>query len=139
MSEEKSTPGPLRVEGEWVLGEIALKLPPGTRADAQARAVDAALSDAFAAIESELGLTLAAAPSRYALPIDGKDAEGRLRFAVRGHIEGDRLVPARQKKTQTRPHADVRAKARAERRAVEEAAEGEGAAGDAGETEDEEA
>jgi hypothetical protein len=131
MSEGKPAQGPLRVEGEWVLGEIALKLPPGTRAEAQARAVDQALIEAFAALEAELGVTLAAAPSRFAQPLDGRDAEGRVRFEVRGKLEGDRVVPARLKKVHTRPHADVRAKARAERRAVEgAAAEGEGEGGE---------
>ncbi len=112
-----STPGPLRVEENVVLGEVALTIKPGTKADAQERAIDAALAEAFHVLSDQLGLTLAAPPHRYAQQLDGKDAEGRIRFQVRGRIEGDCIVPARLRKVHARPHADERAKARAEKKA----------------------
>lgn len=81
-------------EGDLITGEIALAIAPGTSADVQSRAIDDALDDALTARARELGLVLDAAPSRFVRAIPGKDAEGRLRFAIRARPEGDRLVPA---------------------------------------------
>ncbi len=117
-----STPE-LRVEGDAVTGEIALAIAPGTRADVQDRAIDDALADAFHALAVELGVTLTAPPSRFAMPLDGRDEGGCVRFVVRGRLEGDRLVPVRPKKVARRPHADVRAAVRAEKKAAKRGGE----------------
>lgn len=77
-----------------VEGEAALRLEPGTRADAQHHTLDAALSSPLSDAAAELGLVLAARPSAYAFLQPGRDDEGRCRFVVRGRIEGDLLVPA---------------------------------------------
>lgn len=115
-----SSTGPLRVEENVVLGEVALAIKPGTKADVQERAIDAALAEAFHVLSAELGLTLAAPPHRYAQQLDGKDAEGRIRFQVRGRIEGDCIVPARLRKVHARPHADERNKVRVAKKAKAE-------------------
>lgn len=82
---------------EAVEGELALPVAPGTRADAQARAIDEALGPALEAAAEALGVVLGAAPSRFTRMLPGKDAEGRLRFAVAARAEGDRLVPQRKR------------------------------------------
>lgn len=83
----------LAIEDEQINGEIALVVAPGTSSEVQTRAIDDALEAPLSSKAKELGLVMDAAPSRYTRAVPGKDAEGRLRFAVRGRAEGDRLVP----------------------------------------------
>jgi hypothetical protein len=83
------------VEGRTVVGEVAMAIAPGTKAAKRDRALDALLATPLHDAANELQVVLAASPSSYAFPLPGKDEEGRMRFAVRGRIEGDRLVPHR--------------------------------------------
>jgi hypothetical protein len=84
----------LQPVAKGVEGEALLRLDPGTRADAQHRAIDAALSSPLNDAAAGLGLVLVARPSAYAVLQPGRDEEGRSRFVVRGRTEGDHLVPA---------------------------------------------
>ena len=86
----------LEIEGKEIVGELALALPPGTTATVRDRALDALLVVRLEATAAELDLVLAAAPSRFATPRNGKDEAGRTVFDVRGRTEGDRLVPVRK-------------------------------------------
>jgi hypothetical protein len=88
---------PLRIEGDRVLGEIALAIPPGTIAAARDRLLDTAIGAALTAITEELQVTPAASPSAFARPLPGKDDAGHTRFEIEGRIEGDRLVPVRKR------------------------------------------
>lgn len=83
----------LRIEGDRVVGELALAIAPGTRADVQDRAIDAALVDPLTDTAAKLGAVVAAPPHRFVRPIPGKDEAGNTRFAVRARAEGGRLVP----------------------------------------------
>jgi hypothetical protein len=85
----------LRIEGDRVRGELALEVPPGTKAAKRDRALDALLAAPLSDAAGALDVVLAAAPSAFAFPMPGKDEQGRTRFVVRGRIEGDRLVPER--------------------------------------------
>jgi hypothetical protein len=78
-----------------VTGEVAIALPPWSKAAARNKALDAALAGPLHAICTRMRLVLAASPSSYAVPRSGKGAEGMLMYDVRGMIEGDRIVPAR--------------------------------------------
>ena len=84
----------LTVKGDWVEGELALSLPPGTSSAAQDKAVGEALARPLEDAAAELGVVLAAAPRRFARPLPGKDANGNTRYAVAARVEGERLVPA---------------------------------------------
>jgi hypothetical protein len=86
----------LRIEGDDVEGEVALAIAPGTVKKAQDRALDEALRGPLDEAAASLGVLLAAAPSSFARALPGKDDAGRTRFAVRGRVEGDRLVPIRR-------------------------------------------
>ena len=91
MSEEVR----VAVEGRLAVGEVAIVVAPGTKAKKRDALLDVLLAAPLYDAASELGVVLAAAPSSYAFPLPGKDEAGRTRFAVRGRIEGDRLVPHR--------------------------------------------
>lgn len=91
-----TTPPELRVEEGHVTGEVAIALPPWSKAPARKRALDAALAASFHEICTRLHLVLAAAPSSYAMPRPGKSEDGTLLYDVSGLIEGDRIVPARR-------------------------------------------
>ncbi|HEU4407306.1 MAG TPA: hypothetical protein VFS43_18705 [Polyangiaceae bacterium] len=84
----------LRVEGGEVTGELALVVQPGQRARSLNAALDRALGVKLSDAATSLGVVVAAAPHAFAKPLPGRDAEGRVRYAVRGRREGDRLVPA---------------------------------------------
>jgi hypothetical protein len=86
-------PDTLTIQGERVVGEIALKIAPGTAAADSNRALDAALSESLTEAGKSLGVVLAAPPHRFTRVLPGKDAEGCMRFSVRGIAEGGRLVP----------------------------------------------
>ena len=86
----------LHIEGREVVGEIALDIAPDTVAAVRDRRLDELLRDRLHEACDELQVVLAAAPSAFARPLPGKDADGKTRFAVRGRIEGERLVPARK-------------------------------------------
>jgi hypothetical protein len=85
----------LHIEGKTVHGEVALELPPGTKAAKRDRALDALLAAPLSDAAASLSAVLAAAPSAFAYALPGKDEAGRTRFVVRGRAEGDRLVPER--------------------------------------------
>ncbi|MDI1433092.1 hypothetical protein [Polyangium sorediatum] len=82
------------VEGTRVFGSVAVRVPPGTSHEARGRAIDDELSGSLADVAAELGVILAAAPSRYTRERPGRDAEGRTVLDVFGRVEGDTLVPA---------------------------------------------
>jgi hypothetical protein len=82
------------VQGDRVAGSIAVHVPPGSSHDARMRLIDDALAEPLAAVVSELGVVLAAAPSKYVRERSGRDAEGRTVLDVDGAVEGDLLVPA---------------------------------------------
>lgn len=84
----------LTVKDNEITGEIALAITPGTVADEQNRALDAALAAMLDDAAGQLGAVVAAPPHRFVRPIPGKDDQGRLRFSVRARAEGGRLVPA---------------------------------------------
>ena len=86
----------LEIEGRTVVGELALELPPGTSAAVRDKAIDVLLNERLSARASELDVVLAASPSRFAIPRNGKDASGRTVFDLHGRAEGDRLVPVRK-------------------------------------------
>jgi hypothetical protein len=83
-------------EDGMVTGEVAIALPPWSKATARNKALDAALAGPLHAICTRMHLVLAAAPSAYTVPRAGKGAEGMLVYDVRGMVEGDRIVPARR-------------------------------------------
>lgn len=83
----------LSIEGDEISGEIALAIPPGMVAKDQNRAIDEALAVALDEVAGKLGAVLAAPPHKFVRPVPGKDAEGKLRFAVRARSEGGLLVP----------------------------------------------
>jgi hypothetical protein len=86
----------LRLEetDDGITGEVALAIAPGTRADAQRGALEAALSGPLSDASARLGVVLAARPGAFVSAKPGKDEQGRTIFVVRGRKEGDRLVPA---------------------------------------------
>lgn len=86
---------PLTIKEHIVTGEIAIDVPPGTIAQARDRALDAALAGPLNAAAEDLDAVLAAPPHRFARLLAGKDEAGLTRFAVRGRVEGGRLVPER--------------------------------------------
>ena len=86
----------LTLEGKIVSGEVRLDVHPAMSARDRDRALDAELSAPLTDIANELGVVLAGAAHRFAKPLPGKDDEGKMRFAVRGRAEGDRLVPERR-------------------------------------------
>lgn len=92
----------LRVEGNEILGQLALLVPPGTTAARRDDMVDGALTEPLFAAAGELGVVLAADPHAYARPLDGRDEQGKTRFEVRGRAEGGRLVPVRGGKLRAR-------------------------------------
>ncbi len=84
----------LHVEGERIVGVVALDLSPGTRSGAQDKQLDEVLGPALTDLARELDCVLGAAASTFAKPM-GKHEDGRARFLVHGRVEGDRLVPVR--------------------------------------------
>jgi hypothetical protein len=88
----------LRLEllGRELGGELALDLPPGTTAAVRDQAIDEQLNERLTDEAARLHVAVAAAPSRFAHPRNGKDAQGRTLFELRGRIEGDRLLPVRK-------------------------------------------
>lgn len=86
----------LEIDGKDIKGELALELPPGTSAAVRDKAIDVLLADRLAERATELDVVVAAAPSRYAMPRNGKDERGRTVFDLHGRAEGDRLVPVRK-------------------------------------------
>lgn len=82
------------VQGNRVAGTIAVHVPPGSSQETRMQIIDDALAEPLAAVTSELGVVLAAAPSRYVRERGGRDAEGRTVLDVEGAVEGDLLVPA---------------------------------------------
>ena len=87
----------LEVTKHGVDGECALDLAPGTTAKVRDQKLDALLALPLTDAGIELDVVLAASPSAFAFQEPGKDSEGRTPFTIRGRIEGDRLVPSRQK------------------------------------------
>lgn len=87
----------LTVKGNEVSGEIALQLAPGMKAGQIDQLLFDALNEALHEAATELGAVLGTYPARYAKPLPGRDAEGKIRYAVRARREGDRLVPAHNK------------------------------------------
>jgi hypothetical protein len=85
----------LRIEGDLVLGVIAIAVAPGTVAAARDALLDDALRAQLTDLADELRVPLAAAPRKYAWELPGRDDRGRTRFSVCGRIEGDVLVPHR--------------------------------------------
>lgn len=88
----------LRLEfvGKELSGELALELPPGTTASVRDKAIDGLLNERLVDEAGKLDLAIAASPSRFAHPRNGKDAQGRTVFDLRGRVEGDRLLPVRK-------------------------------------------
>jgi serine/threonine protein kinase HipA of HipAB toxin-antitoxin module len=82
------------VQGNRAVGSIAVHVPPGTSHETRGQLVDETLADPLAKAAEELGVVLAAAPSRYVRERSGRDAEGRTVLDVEGVVEGDVLVPA---------------------------------------------
>lgn len=82
------------VQGDRVAGSIAVHVPPGSSHEMRAQLVDETLADPLAKAVEELGVVLAAAPSRYVRERAGRDTEGRTVLDVEGVVEGDLLVPA---------------------------------------------
>lgn len=85
---------PLKIENDDVTGEIALAIAPGTRSEVIAKQLDQALAALLEDAAKSLGVIVAAAPSRFARPLPGKDDRGRTRYVVRAARDGDYLVPA---------------------------------------------
>lgn len=86
----------LRIVGERIVGELALRVPPGTRAAERDRMIDAALGARFFELAAALGAAPVAAVSAFVFPRPGKDAEGRTVFDVSARVEGEQLVPDRR-------------------------------------------
>lgn len=86
----------LEIEGAELVGELALELPPGTTAAKRDKALDALLGDRLADVAAGVDFAVAASPCRFAIPRNGKDAQGRTVFDLRGRAEGGRLVPVRK-------------------------------------------
>lgn len=81
-------------DGDVFTGEVALAIAPGTVANAQNRAVDAAVLPILEVTAGELGVVLAAPPHRFVRPLPGKNEAGLMRFSIRARAEGGCLVPA---------------------------------------------
>lgn len=89
---------PLEVKGDEITGEFAIVVKGGTVATARDKCVDELLTEPLHAFARKLGVVLGSDAHDYAHPLEGRDAEGRTRFTVRGRIEGDVLVPIRSGK-----------------------------------------
>jgi len=81
-------------EGTRVFGSIAVRVPPGSSHEARGRAIDEELTGPLTDVATELGVVLAAVPSRYTRERPGRDAEGRTVLDIYARVEGDTLVPA---------------------------------------------
>jgi hypothetical protein len=92
--EKTGTPHGLVADDGRLVGTIAVQLAPGTLQKDREIAIDAVLADQLEEGASELGVVLAAKPSKYTKERPGRDAQGRTIFEVAGRVEGDRLTPA---------------------------------------------
>ena len=81
-------------QGGRAAGSIVVRVIPGTSHEERLQLIDEALAEPLAAVASELGVVLAAAPSKFARERTGRDAEGKTVLDVEGIVEGDLLVPA---------------------------------------------
>lgn len=86
---------PLTVKGDEISGEFAVALKGGTAATARDKLVDDLLTEPLYALARKLSVVVGSDPHHYAHPLEGRDAEGRTVFSVRGRLEGDVLVPVR--------------------------------------------
>lgn len=84
----------LRIDGDEVTGELSLVVQIGQKAPSINAALDRALRVVLIDAATSMGVVVAAAPHKFAKPLPGRDEAGRVRYAVRGLREGDRLVPA---------------------------------------------
>jgi hypothetical protein len=82
------------VQGKSAAGTIAVRIAPGTSHEQRLQIIEDALTPQLAAAAEELGVVVAASPSRYARERSGRDADGRTVLDVDGVVEGDLLVPA---------------------------------------------
>jgi len=80
--------------GKRVAGTLAVRVPPGSSQETRLQIIEDALAEPLEAAISELGVVLAAGPSKYVRERTGRDAEGRTVLEVEGVVEGDLLVPA---------------------------------------------
>ncbi|MFI5299304.1 MAG: hypothetical protein ACHREM_14510 [Polyangiales bacterium] len=81
-----------------VTGVVVIASPPWEKAATRTRSIDATLSGPLLDLAQKLGLTLSAAPSRYAFPRVGaalKSEDGGLVYDIGGRIEGELIVPSR--------------------------------------------
>lgn len=102
LFEKTGSPYGLVAEGGAITGAIAVKVPPGTGKEARERAIEDELTARLTEKADELGVVLAATPTRYTRERPGRDAEGRTVLDVSGRVEGDRLVPAVSKAAKLR-------------------------------------
>jgi hypothetical protein len=102
MFEQTGSPYGLVAEGGAVTGAIAVRVAPGMGKEAREAAIEAELTARLGEKADELGVVLAATPTRYTRERPGRDAEGRTVLDVSGRVEGDRLVPAVSKAAKLR-------------------------------------
>jgi hypothetical protein len=81
-------------QGNRALGSIAVHVPPGSSQEHRLQLIEDALMEPLTAAAAELGVVLAAAPSRYIRERKGRDSDGRTVLDVEAVVEGDLLVPA---------------------------------------------
>lgn len=81
-------------QGNRAAGSVAVRVPPGSSHEQRLQIIEDALAEPLAEAAAELGVVLAATPSKFARERSGRDAEGRTVLDVEGVVEGDVLVPA---------------------------------------------
>jgi hypothetical protein len=102
LFERTGSPYGLLAEDGSVVGAIAVLVRPGATKDERERAIEEELTARLTDAAMELGVVLAASPSRFVRERPGRDPEGRTVLDVSGRVEGDRLVPAVSKAARPR-------------------------------------
>ena len=84
----------LWVEGDRVLGTVAVRIAPGTSQEQRLRAIADELDGPLSDVASRLGAVLGSSWERYCRERPGRDAQGRVVLEVFARVERDVVVPA---------------------------------------------
>lgn len=90
---ERSSGTAVALQGDEVIGVVAVRLDPGITKEARASAIADALTPHLVRIAEGASVVVAADAQKFTRERPGRDAEGRTVLDVRGRIEGDRVVP----------------------------------------------
>lgn len=82
------------VQGNRVVGTIAVRIPPGSSHETRLQIIEDALVEPLGRAVQELGAILSTTSSKFVRERSGRDSEGRTVLDVEGMLEGDLLVPS---------------------------------------------